>query len=349
LEERGGAEPERKIAAIGIHVARGITSHGFAFNVTTDLSDFKLIIPCGIADHPVTSLESEMQRQKTRNPQQLPALEVMADQAARNFGQVFGEPVLAVESLAALRAQAAAAPLYSATAPSRPATASPLKRAVDLAGPAGRLEALVNEAAQLKEGAPAAPFAALVCHPHPQGGGTMHNKVVCEAMKALNAPQWGLGCPVLRFNFRGAGLSQGVHDGQAEAEDVLAALDWLENEYRLPLVVVGFSFGAAMALEACCRPSQSPARVRALALLGLPLEAFNRSYHYPCLADCRLPKLFLSGAEDAYAPAAQLTAVAASATEPKQLVLLPHANHFFTGQLEPLKATLAGWLKEQLR
>jgi uncharacterized protein len=94
-----------------------------------------------------------------------------------------------------------------------------------LRGPAGRLEALVNE------GAPDAPFAALVCHPHPLGGGTMHNKVVYHAMKALNDPEWGLGWPVLRFNFRGTGLSQGVHDGEAEAGDVLAALDWLENEY----------------------------------------------------------------------------------------------------------------------
>jgi len=225
---------------------------------------------------------------------------------------------------------------------SPPATASPLLRAVELAGPAGRLEALVNEAA------PDAPFAALVCHPHPQGGGTMHSKVVYHAMKAINDPRWGLGCPVLRFNFRGTGLSQGLHDGQAEAGDVLAALDWLENEYRRPLVVVGFSFGAAMALEACCRPSPMPARVRALALLGLPLQAENRHYHYSCLADCRLPKLFLSGANDSYAPTAQLTEVAASAAEPKQLVLFPHADHFFTGQLEPLKAALAGWLKEQL-
>ena len=117
LEESGGAEPERKIAAIGIHVARGITSHGFAFNVTTDLSDFELIIPCGIADHPVTSLEKEIQRQKVRNPQALPALEAIADQAARNFGQVFGEQVLAVESLAALRAQAAASPLILSQPP----------------------------------------------------------------------------------------------------------------------------------------------------------------------------------------------------------------------------------------
>jgi lipoyl(octanoyl) transferase len=100
-ESRG---PERKIAAIGIHVARGITSHGFAFNVTTDLNDFTLIIPCGIPDHPVTSLAQEVQ-----NPEALPTLEALAHQAARQFGQVFDEQVLAVEGLAALRSQAAAA------------------------------------------------------------------------------------------------------------------------------------------------------------------------------------------------------------------------------------------------
>jgi lipoyl(octanoyl) transferase len=101
VESRG---KERKIAAIGIHVARGITSHGFAFNVTTNLADFDLIVPCGIAGHAVTSLEKEIQ-----NPEEIPTLEELAHLAAQNFEQVFGEPVLAVESLAALRAQAAAA------------------------------------------------------------------------------------------------------------------------------------------------------------------------------------------------------------------------------------------------
>jgi lipoyl(octanoyl) transferase len=96
--------PEAKICAIGIHVSRGITSHGFAFNVTTNLDDFKLIIPCGIPDHPVTSLAREVSRTA-----ELPALEVVAHEAARQFGQVFGQQVLAVESLAALRAQAKAA------------------------------------------------------------------------------------------------------------------------------------------------------------------------------------------------------------------------------------------------
>ncbi len=176
----------------------------------------------------------------------------------------------------------------------------------------------------------------------------MHNKVVYHAMKAINDPKWGLGWPVLRFNFRGVGLSEGVYDGEAEAADVQAALDWLEKEYKRPLVVIGFSFGAAMALSACCAPSRTSASVCALAMLGLPIHTENHEYSYSCLKDCRLPKLFLSGSADQYAPAAQLAQVADSASDPKQLVLLPRADHFFTGQLEPMQAALNGWLKERL-
>jgi lipoyl(octanoyl) transferase len=94
----GSAGAERKIGAIGIHVAHGITSHGFAFNVTTDLRDFQLIVPCGIPDHAVTSLEYEVQQ-----PRDLPSLEAVAHEAARQFGLVFDQQVLAVESLEALR------------------------------------------------------------------------------------------------------------------------------------------------------------------------------------------------------------------------------------------------------
>jgi hypothetical protein len=177
----------------------------------------------------------------------------------------------------------------------------------------------------------------------------MQNKVVYHAMKALNDPQWGLGWPVLRFNFRGTGLSHGVHDGQAETGDVLAALDWLENEYHLPLVLVGFSFGAAMALNACCSPAHTPNNIHALALLGLPTQVPGFEYRYPHLHACTIPKLFLSGADDQFDPDSQLASLAASAPEPKRLVLLPCADHFFTGQLEPMQTVLAGWLKEQLQ
>lgn len=210
-------------------------------------------------------------------------------------------------------------------------------RSLDLEGPAGRLEAVVNE------GAPSAPFAALVCHPHPLGGGTLHNKVVYHAMKVLNAPDWGFQFPVLRFNFRGTGRSEGVYDGEAEVEDVNAALDWLDREYRRPLVVVGFSFGAAMALQASCGRD-----IKALAALGLPTTAEGRRYHYPFLKNCSVPKLFLSGSRDQYTSAGELEQVIAAASEPKFTAFIPDADHFFTGQLKAMQQILASWLKEQL-
>ncbi len=222
-------------------------------------------------------------------------------------------------------------------------SASALLRSVDLTGPAGRLEALLNE------GAPGTRFASLVCHPHPAHGGTFHNKVVYHAMKVMNAPEWGFGWPVLRFNFRGTGRSEGEHDGQAETDDVLAALGWLENEYRRPVVVAGFSFGAAMALNACCNRGGGATGVRALVALGLPTHAGGRDYHYDFLAGCTLPKLFLSGDRDQFASAEQLAAVAAVAAEPKRLELLPGADHFFAGRLEPMQSALADWLKEQVQ
>jgi alpha/beta superfamily hydrolase len=237
--------------------------------------------------------------------------------------------------------------MISTFAPIKPAPGhgGTLLRSIEFTGPAGRLEALLNE------GAPLSSCSALVCHPHPKGGGTMHNKVVYHAMKALNAPEFGLGWPVLRFNFRGTGLSEGTHDGTAEAQDVLAALDWLENEYRKPIVVVGFSFGAAMALHACCNCTDAPRTKRdvcALAALGLPTLAEGQGYRYPCLAECFVPKLFLSGDHDRFAPATDLQRVAATTAEPKKLVLLPGADHFFAGQLEAMQNELAGWLKEFL-
>lgn len=219
-------------------------------------------------------------------------------------------------------------------------TPAPAKvRSVDLAGPAGKLEAVVNE------GAASARFAAVICHPHPKGGGTLHNKVVYHAMKALNAPQWGLGLPVLRFNFRGTGRSEGTHDGAAEAEDVLAALEWLEREYGRPIIAAGFSFGAAMALKAC---SLRQSGVKAVAALGLPTQAEGRRYRYGFLNELKMPKLFLSGDADQFGPAAEVERVAEGAAEPKQVVFISGADHFFGGRLEPMQQALAGWLREQV-
>jgi alpha/beta superfamily hydrolase len=145
-------------------------------------------------------------------------------------------------------------------------------------------------------------------------------------------------------------LSQGTHDGELETQDVLAALAWLEREYHRPIVVVGFSFGAAMTVKACCGQKQAHKNLRALAALGLPLHAPGREQdRYPSLENCTLPKLFLSGDRDKFAPAEELAQVVASAAEPKRLILIPGADHFFTGHLEPMRQALSGWLKEQMQ
>lgn len=240
--------------------------------------------------------------------------------------QPIGEPRGAESALPALRS---------------PESAPRAVHSLELPGPEGRLEALLNQ------GAPDARFAALVCHPHPLGGGSLHNKVVYHAMKALNDPAWGLEFPVLRFNFRGTGRSEGRYDGAAEVDDVLAALDWLDDAFSLPVIAAGFSFGAVMALNACCGAGRF-SRSRAIVALGLPLEAEDRIYEYSFLKDAVIPKLFLSGDLDPFAPAQQLRQVFASVAEPKRLVLLPGADHFFTGQLEPMQKAIAGWLKEEL-
>lgn len=204
-----------------------------------------------------------------------------------------------------------------------------------LDGPAGRLEALLNA------GAAAATHAALVCHPHPLYGGTMHNKVVFHAMKALN----GLGFPVLRFNFRGAGRSEGKHDeGRGEREDVRAALDWLQGQFHLPIVFAGFSFGASVGLHACC----PDARVPALISLGTPVEVEGRAYQFNFLQACAKPKLFISGDRDPFGPKEILEGVVERAAPPKQLVFIDGAGHFFEKRLAELRHAIEDWLKQAL-
>lgn len=205
-----------------------------------------------------------------------------------------------------------------------------------LDGPAGRLEALLNL------GAEDASHAALVCHPHPMYGGTLHNKVVFHTMKALNS----FGFPVLRFNFRGAGLSQGEHaHGEGEVEDVRVGLDWLEREYRQPIILAGFSFGAAVGLRAAC----PDARVRALISLGTPVAPIDdRRYDFGFLAGCTKPKLFVSGSRDQFAPKAQLEQMFAAVTEPKKLVFIEAADHFFEGRLRELREAIESWVRESV-
>jgi alpha/beta superfamily hydrolase len=185
----------------------------------------------------------------------------------------------------------------------------------------------------------------VVCHPHPLFGGTLHNKVVFHTMKALN----NFGFPVLRFNFRGTGLSQGDHDhGAGEVEDVRTALDWLDSEFHLPLIFAGFSFGAAVGLRA----SYADPRVNALIGVGVPVAPVAadteepRVYTFEFLRDCTKPKLFISGARDQFGPRAKLEALTASVPEPKKLTVIEAADHFFEGRLRELREAIEIWLGE---
>jgi alpha/beta superfamily hydrolase len=211
---------------------------------------------------------------------------------------------------------------------------NPSIRSFFLEGAAGRLEALLNVGSQT------ATHAAVVCHPHPLFGGTLHNKVVFHAMKALHS----FGYPVLRFNFRGTGLSEGEHaNGTGEVEDVRAALDWLEREYALPLIFAGFSFGAAVGLRA----AYNDERVEELIALGLPAVPIeNRVYEFEFLRDCAKPKLFVSGARDQFAPPGKLEALVESFAEPKKLVRIEAGDHFFEGRLREMRETVEEWVRQ---
>ena len=216
-----------------------------------------------------------------------------------------------------------------------------VKTVEGLNGPSGRLEAVLNTG-RFNSGDQDALYAAVVAHPHPPSGGTMHNKVVYHAAKAFSS----FGLPVLRFNFRGVGLSEGQYDeGYGEVEDVRAAMDWLDREYSLPIIFAGFSFGSNVGLRACCGDQ----RVRGLVGLGLPVRAAERDYSYGFLPGCgAVPKLFISGDHDEFSPQGMLESVLVKAAEPKRIVWVEGADHFFAGTAQSPDSKL-GVMSEAIR
>lgn len=207
-------------------------------------------------------------------------------------------------------------------------------RSFFLEGPAGRLEAMLWTVAS-----PDPPRVAVVCHPHPLFGGTMHNKVVYQAAKALHRT----GAPVLRFNFRGAGLSEGVHDkGLGERDDVQAAIDYLAREFPgKPILLAGFSFGAWVGLREGC---EDP-RVNELIGLGIPVNNSDLSY----LRSCAKPKLFIQGGEDQFGARADVEALYETLPEPKSLVIVEGAEHFFAGKLDQVSRAITNWIADRDR
>jgi alpha/beta superfamily hydrolase len=168
-------------------------------------------------------------------------------------------------------------------------------------------------------------------------GGTMHNKVVYQAAKALHE----LGIPVLRFNFRGTGLSEGTHDrGRGEQDDVRTGLSFLATEFPdRPIILAGFSFGAWVGLRVGCED----ARVTSLIGLGLPVDRSDLSY----LHTCAKPKLIVQGGNDEFGSRSNLEVLFAEMPQPKNLVVIEGVDHFFTGKLPEVGAAIKAWLAER--
>lgn len=198
----------------------------------------------------------------------------------------------------------------------------------------GRLEAILKE----PRGAPTG--IALVLHPHPLHGGTMHNKVVFRAARALNEA----GLVSLRINFRGVGLSTGTHDdARGETDDVGNALDYLEATYPhlLPVTLAGFSFGARVGLEVGIRDS----RVSRLIGIGTPVNKYDFSF----LRECRKPLLLVHGEKDEHGDVAKLENLARElpAEAQVQVKIIPNAGHFFDEYLNEMMRAIEKWVKKE--
>jgi hypothetical protein len=197
----------------------------------------------------------------------------------------------------------------------------------------GPLEAI------LEEGSSSDPKAvAILCHPHPQYGGTMHNKVVVRAAQAFQEA----GMATLRFNFRGVGKSAGTFDfGEGEQEDVAAAIAFMSERYpKTPIWLAGYSFGAWVGLKVGARDE----RVTTLIAIGAAVALADFRF----LEECRKRKLFIHGTKDEFAPLEHLHALMLTLPEPKDVIVIEGADHFFTGKLEELKQRLLEYARAHL-
>ena len=194
-----------------------------------------------------------------------------------------------------------------------------------LPGPAGKLEALLEEPEDRDPN-----HAALICHPHPQYGGTMHNKVVYRMARGLRRA----GAVVLRFNYRGVNLSQGEYDhGIGEIEDARAALALLRSRYpSLPFSLAGFSFGSRIILKLGCEIDGASG----LMAVGFPAN----SYAEQLLGYCPVPRIFIVSTRDEFCDVPAMEMYFAALPEPKELIWVDAQDHFFTGALNEFENTV---------
>jgi alpha/beta superfamily hydrolase len=207
-----------------------------------------------------------------------------------------------------------------------------------LPGPAGQLESILWTP-QDAAGAERAPLAAaVVCHPHPLGGGTMDNNVVFRVARALQAA----GLAVLRFNFRGVGASAGEHDGHgAEEEDLRAALDFMQASFPgLALWAAGFSFGARTAAGLATRDE----RLERLLCVALPCKAFDCSMIRRVLP----PTHVIQAGQDGFGNLADLVALAGPLPAHVDAEEIDGIDHFFTKRTPELEARVRTWAEASL-
>jgi alpha/beta superfamily hydrolase len=201
---------------------------------------------------------------------------------------------------------------------------------LSLAGPAGSLEALLEEPEDREPR-----VAAIVCHPHPLYGGTMHNKVVYRIARGLRRA----GCVVLRFNFRGVGQSAGEHGYMAgEIEDARAALGYLRERYpELPFALAGFSFGSRAIMQLGCELGRELGSRAGGAEFLLAAGFATRMGPVEFLAECAVPKIFIHSTHDEFGPRPDFERMYLKVAEPKQLIWIDAVDHFFAGALPELE------------
>lgn len=202
---------------------------------------------------------------------------------------------------------------------------------INIPTPAGHLEGILKP----EEDYILAHHVAVICHPHPLGGGTMHNKVVFKIAQVLQT----LGLPALRFNFRGVGHSTGTYDeGRGELDDVRYALDFISHRYPgLPVLLAGFSFGAWVGLRVACVDD----RVQAMIGLGTPTRMFGTEH----LDDCHKPKQFIHGTQDELAPFDQASRWFEHVPAPKVIMPVEGADHFFRDYMDEVQAMVTSFTR----
>lgn len=202
---------------------------------------------------------------------------------------------------------------------------------VNIPTPQGHLEGILKPESEGVEPR----YVAVVCHPHPLYGGTMHNKVVFKVAQTLQM----LHIPALRFNFRGVGHSSGVYDeGRGEMDDVRAALEFMSRRYAgIPAIIAGFSFGAFVGL----RVAAIDDRVQAMIGLGVPARWLEND----TFLGGGKPKLFIHGTADDVAPYEATRKWFESVPAPKIMVAIEGADHFFQDRLDEVRATIVDFVQ----